>query len=324
MKAFVTGGTGFIGSHLVESLLKRGYSEVRCLVRSKPKWLAGVDMVPVHATLNDQAAIIEAVSDVDYVYHLGGVTRAPTWDTLYEGNVTATVKLLEAIRTANPSIRKVLVASTLAVIGRMSGHVADESTPRQPVSQYGRSKAAMEDALWARFGSTLPITIIRPSSVYGPRDRDVFTFFRTVSRGVCPILRGDDGLSLVHASDLVRGIMQAAESEAATGETYFLGSENVVSWAELRQSAVAALGRRALSVHIPRMLVRPMGAGSELLGRLMKTYPPLNREKALEILYAAKACSSAKAVREFGYRQQVPLAAGVKGTIAWYKSRNWL
>ena len=324
MKAFVTGGTGFIGSHLVESLLKRGYSEVRCLVRSKPKWLTGVDMVPVHATLNDQAAIIEAVSDVDYVYHLGGVTRAPTWDTLYEGNVTATVKLLEAIRTANPSIRKVLVASTLAVIGRMSGHVADESTPRQPVSQYGRSKAAMEDAVWSQSRSTLPITIIRPSSVYGPRDKDVYTFFQTVSRGVCPILRGDVGLSLVHAFDLVRGIIQAAESEATTGETYFLGSEEIVTWSELRQAALAALGRKTLSVHIPRMLVRPLGAGSELLGRLMNRYPPLNREKALEILYAAKACSSAKAFREFGYRQQVPLAAGVKETIAWYKSQNWL
>lgn len=320
----MTGGTGFIGSHLVESLLKRGYSEVRCLVRSKPKWLTGVDMMPVRATLNDQAAIIDAVSGVDYVYHLGGVTRAPTWDTLYEGNVTATLKLLEAIRKANPSVRKVLVTSTLAVIGRMSGHVADESTSCNPVSQYGRSKAAMEDAIWSQSRSTLPITIIRPSSVYGPRDKDVYTFFQTVSRGVCPILRGDVGLSLVHAFDLVRGIIQAAESEATTGETYFLGSEEIVTWSELRQAARAALGRKTLSVHIPRMLVRPLGAGSELLGRLMNRYPPLNREKALEILYAAKACSSAKAGREFGYRQQVPLAAGVKETIAWYKSQNWL
>lgn len=322
--AFVTGGTGFIGSHLAEALLKRGYSEVRCLVRSKPKWLTGVDVVPVHATLMDQSAILEAVSQVDYVYHLGGVTRARDWPALYDGNVTATLNLLQAVEQANPTVQRVLIASTLAVIGRMSGQTAEESTPRHPVSRYGQSKSAMEDAVWQRFGSTLPVTIIRPSSVYGPRDRDIFTFFQTVSRGICPILRSDEGLSLVHASDLVRGIIDAAESPVTSGETYFLGSENVVSWTDLRKAAVTALRRRALPVYIPRMLVKPLGRASEMLGNLASRYPPLNREKAREILYAAKMCSSAKARRDFGYYQRISLIEGVTKTIAWYKEQGWL
>ena len=326
--AFVTGGTGFIGSHLAESLLQCGYSEVRCLVRSKPKWLSGIDIIPVRATLMDQSAIIEAVSGVDYVYHLGGVTRATNWDALYDGNVLATRNLLNAIELANPSIKKVLITSTLAVIGRVddatADQIPDESTPRNPVSQYGLSKAVMEDVVWRQFGSKLPITIIRPSSVYGPRDRDIYTFFRTVSRGICPILRGDKGLSLVHASDLVQGIIAAAESKTAAGNTYFLGSRDVVSWAGLRTATLSALQRKAISVYLPRILVRPLGAASQFLGKLAGEYPPLNREKAREILYAAKTCSSVKARQDFGYLEDVTLAEGVAQTIAWYKTEGWL
>ena len=322
--AFVTGGTGFIGSHLVETLLKQGYTEVRCLVRTKPKWLADVDMVPVHATLGDKESILEAVTGVDYVYHLGGVTRAPTWEALYEGNVTATLNLLDAISIANPGIRKVCVMSTLAVIGQMSDTIADESTPLNPVSQYGRSKAAMEKALLAQFGSQLPVTVIRPPSVYGPRDLDVYTFFRTVNKGLCPILRGDPGISLVHVSDLVHGIIAATESDITAGETYFVGSDEVVTWHALRTAALVALKRKALTVHMPGILIKPLGALSELAGRLTGTYPPLNREKALEILYAAKQCSSAKARRDFGYQQQVPLKTGVQETIAWYQAHRKL
>ena len=322
--AFVTGGTGFIGSHLTEALLRRGYKEVRCLIRSKPKWLAGQDIVPVRATLMDQSAIAEAVADVDYVYHLGGVTRAPTWDALYEGNVTATLNLLRAVELANPSVRRVLITSTLAVVGRTSGRTADESTPRDPVSRYGQSKAAMEDAVWKQYGLRLPVTMIRPSSVYGPRDRDIYTFFQSVNRGICPMLRGDRGLSLVHASDLVRGIIDAAESPAASGETYFLGSDQRVSWSELRRAATTTLQRRAFPVYLPRTLVPFLGAASELLGRMLGRYPPLNREKTAEILHAAKICSSAKAGRDFGYHQKVPLRSGVAATVAWYRSKGWL
>ena len=320
--AFVTGGTGFIGSHLVESLLKRAYSEVRCLIRSKPKWLKGIDIVPVRATLMDRAAILDAVRDVDYVYHLGGVTRAPDWDALYEGNVTATLNLLEAIQSANSSIKKVCVTSTLAVVGQTDEPVPDETSALNPVSRYGRSKALMEEAIWHQFKDALPITIIRPSSVYGPREKDIYNFFETVSRGICPILRGDPGLSLVHAFDLVRGIIDATESESTFGETYFLGSDEVVTWAMLRAATLDALQRKALTVHMPRMLVRPLGAVSEIIGRISGNYPPLNREKAREILFTAKVCSSAKAQRDFGYQQQVSLQEGVKAAIDWYRVRG--
>jgi len=322
-KAFVTGGTGFVGSHLAESLLSCGYTEVRCLVRTRQKWLKGINIVPVRGTLRDHEMIQQAVKDVNFVYHLGGITRARTYEALQRGNVTDTLHLLDAISTANPGIRKVLITSTLAVVGPAPGGRADETTPLNPVSRYGRSKTEMEAALQDR-AETLPLVIVRPPSVYGPRDKDIYTFFKAVARGVCPILRHDPGMTLVHASDLVRGMIAAAESDATRGKTYFIGNDATVSWEALKKVTMDALGARALTLPVPRSLVLPLATVVEGLGTLMGRYPPLNREKGQELLRAAKICSSARAKEDFGYEPQVPLAQGVADTIAWYQTQGLL
>ena len=160
--AFVTGATGFVGSHLAESLLQRGYSEVRCLVRSQPKWLAGLDVTQIRGTLSDSTLIEQALEDVQYVFHLGAMTRARTWHELYSANVTSTMDLMTAIGNAAANVTKVCIASTLAVVGYADNVMADESTPCKPVSRYGRSKLAMEQAL---AGINLPMVMIRPSVV---------------------------------------------------------------------------------------------------------------------------------------------------------------
>lgn len=329
--AFVTGGTGFIGSHLVEELLRRGY-EVRCLVRNQLRWLEGFDIVPVRGSFAQIEVLWEAVRDVDVVFHIAGVTRARDWITFEQGNITATLNLLGAVLEANPNVRKVLIASSLAAVGYCPGGVATEESPLRPMSAYGRSKALMEQALRAPradgppFAERLPIVVVRPSAVYGPREADIYTFFRTVNRGLCPIVGSgrQTALSLVHVHDLVRGMVDAAESTATTGQTYFIGSEQFYSWREIRDATLKALGRRALTVYIPPILVEPIGTLVELAGRLMGTYPPLNREKAREIRHACKMCAVDKARRDFGYRQQISLEAGIQTTIDWYRQQGWL
>lgn len=318
--AFVTGGTGFIGSHLVESLMDHGYSEIRCLVRSEPKWLANLDIVQVHGHVGDDALIQGALQGVDHVFHIGAMTRARTWRTLYHANVTSTLTLIRAATLANVS--KVCVMSSLAVAGNTDQQIADESIPCCPISLYGKSKFQMEQALQ---GIDLPMVVLRPPVVYGPRDRDLLTFFAAIKRGLCVKPRNDLGVTLVHVKDVVRGIIESIESAQTTGETYYIGSKNTTTtWEELQNSAESALKKKSRMIHLPRHLIMPLGALSELTGSLFGSYPPLNREKAREILHATKQCSSTKAFEEFGYQSTITLNQGIKETIAWYQANDWL
>jgi len=330
--AFVTGGTGFIGSHLVEALLRRGYGEVRCLVRDRLKWLDGLDIVPVRGDLTDGDVLREAVRGVDYVYHVAGVTRSPHWSVFEQANVTAPLTLLRLVQAVNPGITKVLITSSLAAVGPSPTGIADEETPLNPISMYGRSKAEMERRLAtpADDGTVylrdLPVVVIRPPAVYGSREADIYTFFKTVNTGLCPMIGSgtEPELSLVHARDLIRGMIDAAESNATAGETYFLGSDEAYSWEQIKRATTAALGKKALTIPVPRTLVGPVGAVVEGISSLLGQYPPLNREKAREMLETTKMCSHAKAHRHFGYRQEVPLEEGVRETIAWYRQEGWL
>lgn len=323
--AFVTGGTGFIGSHLVEELHRRGYGEVRCLIRSESKWLAGLDIVEIHADLFDEEAISDAVKDVDYVYHVGGITRARDWRTFERINVDATMSLLEIVTRVNPDVKRMLVTSSLAAVGPCEDGVATEDSPLRPITRYGRSKALMEKRLESS-GSEVSRTIVRPPAVYGPRERDVFTFFRALSKGICPIVGSTEGpvLSLVHVGDVVKGMVDAAESPAAEGETYFIGSETFFSWSDVKQAATSALNRWALTIAVPPFLIGAVGTAVEFAGKVTGSYPPLNREKAREIRHACKMCSIEKAKRDFYYKQRVSLDEGIKETIGWYKKMGWL
>lgn len=331
-KAFVTGGTGFIGSHLVEELLQRGYSEVRCLVRTERKWLEGLDVTVVRGDLSSVEALWEGVAGVDYVYHVAGLTRAQDWEAFEQANIRATLNLLGAVRHANPDVERVLITSSLAAVGACEESVVDESSPLRPISQYGKSKAAMERALQEPmqdgtvYQDALPLTVVRPPAVYGPREADIYTFFKTVSKGLFPVIGSgtEKELSLVHVRDLARGIVDAAEHPETAGEIYFLGSEAFYSWQEVKEATTDALGRKALKLPVPRFLVKPVGAVVEAVSRLTGQYPPLNREKAREIREACLMCSVQKARRDFGYRQEVPLDEGIRETIAWYRKEGWL
>ncbi|MFV1980018.1 MAG: NAD-dependent epimerase/dehydratase family protein [Rhodothermia bacterium] len=323
--AFVTGGTGFVGSHLVEHLLANGYDQVKCLVRSDPKWLRGMSVELVKGDLSNLTALKNAVRGVEYVYHVGGLTRAKTLDELRHANVTGTLTLMRAVDEAAPYVRKILVMSSLSTVGQCDTDIADEDTPLRPISMYGQSKAEMEKELegWT---SRLPLTIVRPAAVYGPRESDIYTFFKAASRGFSAIVgQGrEPEVNLVYATDVARGAVEATESTETTGKIYFLGSERQYSWVELRDAVVEALGRRVFTINIPPSMVERVGGFVEKAAGLVGKYPPLNREKAREILDACKMCSVDRAKADFGYNQEISLEIGVRRTVAWYQDKGWL
>jgi len=325
-KVFVTGGTGFVGSHLVEELLQSG-DEVTCLVRNDHKWLGGLDVRIVQGELSDKDLLRENLVDVDYVYHVAALTRGDSWSDFQRANIDGTTALVEAAAVTNSKIKKVLLTSSLAVVGDSTKEIATESSSLSPISKYGRSKVEMEtkaSQLCEELG--VPYVIVRPPSVYGPRERDIFTFFKTAQRGVGPFIGSGDEpeISLVYVKDLVRGMIASAESTATAGKIYFLGGREAHSWKEVISATEAALGRRVRPLAIPQGLVQPIGGISELVGRFTEAYPPLNREKAKEILRACKMCSSDRAAKDFDYNPPTDILSGIRSTIAWYRQEGWL
>ncbi|MGC8652452.1 MAG: NAD-dependent epimerase/dehydratase family protein [Candidatus Kryptoniota bacterium] len=326
MKALVTGSTGFVGSHLVEKLLQRGY-EVRCFVRPDTR-LEYINNLPVeffHGDYSHNESLKRAVNGIDYVFHVGGVTKSKTKDGYFKGNYLSTVKLLEAILSENSSLRRFVLISSQAAVGPGDcDQPVNEETPCRPITTYGLSKLkAEEECLSVK--ERLPLTIIRPPAVYGPRDRDIFEFFNSANKHIIAISGfGRKILSLIHVYDLVEGITIAAENPRAVGQIYFIANSEIYDWDTIASITKEIIGKWAVRVHVPHPVIYTIAAISELVSRIRGRAALINFEKARDMVQKNWTCSPAKAERELGYRARLTIEEGIENTIRWYKQNNWM
>ncbi|HOT96503.1 MAG TPA: NAD-dependent epimerase/dehydratase family protein [bacterium] len=326
MKVLVTGSNGFIGSTLVQKLVAMGH-QVRCLVRrtSDRTWLQGLPVEYVEGDLNDAADLDRCVAEVDRVYHLAGVTKARDEAGYLRGNYAATCHLLEACRAAGRPDARFIYGSSQAAAGPsgVSGAVT-ESDPPQPISLYGKAKLRAEAAV-LEYARERFATIVRPPSVYGPRERDIFVYFKAVARGVL-LLPGDGSqrISLVHVDDLIDGILLAGETAQARGRVYFLSSDEPCDWRTFGAVIARALHKKPLVLHVPLGVMSPVAFFSVLGSRLTGKPALLNWDKVAEMRQHSWVCSNLRARDELGFRPQVGLEAGIAATAAWYQKEGWL
>lgn len=326
MLALVTGGTGFIGSHLVEKLLQKGYA-VRCLVRptSNLIWLKNLDIEFVYGDFFHEDSLKQALDNVEYIFHAAGVTKARTKQEYFLINTEATARLLRAAWKSNPSIKKFVHISSLAAVGpSLDGKPVNEETSRHPINTYGKSKMQAELECLA-YQDKLPITIIRPPAVYGQRDRDFLKFFRCVEYGILPIVSSSEAkLSLVHISDLVSGILLATEMGNATNQTYFIADENFYTWRELGGIAAEQFRKKIHTLYIPPWALYTVAFAVETVSAFQRKATLFNREKAKEALQEYWICDVGKAKQELGFQSQISIEKGIQQTIAWYRDKGWL
>lgn len=324
----VTGSTGFIGGRLVRSLVSEG-ERVRVLLRPESRREEPrEDVETVLAAYGDATALAAAVRGVDRIVHLAGVTRAADSAGYEEGNVFPVRSLLEAVREANPSLKRFLLVSSLAAAGPASEGIRGvrESDEPVPVSAYGRSKLRAE-RLCMQSSGQIPVTIVRPPAVYGPGDRDVLQVFRMLEKGVLVAAGNTDRqrFSMIHVDDLVRGIMAAARSTEASGRTYYITSSCSWSWEDVIEAARPSLGfRNLLRISLPSPLVFLLGTAVGAAGSIFGKPSIINRDKARELVQDYWVCDPEKAGTELGFTAVIPLAEGIGRTIDWYRSNNWM
>jgi len=326
MRILVTGGNGFVGSHLVEALLAQGH-QVRCLVRptSDLSFIASLPLEWVYGTLEDRESLERACRGVDAIYHFAGVTKAPDAATYFRVNAQGTRALLEACWRVNPGVQRFVYCSSQAAAGPADGlEPVDESCPPRPVSHYGRSKLAGEEAVRS-YAGRMPVVILRPASAYGPRERDILAYFRLVARGLKLLPGGGRRwLSLIYVGDLVRLALRVLDEERAVGQTYFACDGEIHDWEETIDTLAAALGKRPLRIVIPIPLLEAFAALGGMWAKLSKRPFLLNDQKVLEMKQRYWLCDASKARRELGFIPQVDLATGFAHTAHWYREHGWL
>ncbi len=324
--AFVTGGTGFIGSHLIDRLLSKGYT-VRALVRN-PKKLGFLKNLPIDIIEGDlfsDEALRNGIAGADYVYHVAGLVAAKSKEEFYRGNRDATRNMIEITAAVNPTVKKFIQISSQTAVGPGTGTTpVNEQTVPNPLTTYGKSKLAAEQEV-LKFRDVLPVTILRVSAVYGPRDTATFDYFKSASMGL-ELLIGfhDTYVSLVHSTDLITGIVLAGEKEVSAGQIYFLGSEQYYTWNEIGYVTKNVLGKKLLRVRVPKPAVFAIAGISEFFSRFKEKPSVLNYEKAYDLIQDNWCCDISKAKNELGYRQEVTLADGVQETIRWYIDHKWM
>lgn len=325
MKIMVTGGNGFVGSHLVEALLAEGH-DVRCLLRptSDRRWLEGLAYEEVTGSLDDEASLVRAVEGVEVVYHAAGATKARRPEELYRVNARGTANLAEACARRESPPRLIYVSSQAAAGPSPAGDCSSERAACRPVNAYGASKLEGEEEVRRR-GAAVPFVIIRPSAVYGPRDTEMLLFFKFVRRGIEPRLGWEDRyVSLCYIDDLVEGLRRAARAEGAVGETYFLAHEEVWEWRGVARAAAAAMGVKTFPVRVPKAVLFGAATLAELAASLGGGAATLTRERARAMWEERWVCDVTKAKRELDFVPQTGFAAGAKLTTAWYRGQGWL
>jgi nucleoside-diphosphate-sugar epimerase len=322
----VTGASGFVGSHLVDRLIKEGH-HVKCILRksSSRKWLDSKPVEIIDTGLFDRDKLKTILKDADYLFHVAGVVKAKHYQDYLNGNVETTRALLETVAEVNPRIKKVVIVSSLTACGpSINGITSTEETIEHPLTRYGKSKLEQEK-LAKSFMDRLPITLIRPPAVFGPRDTEIFLVFKTFKAGLMTLIGFDKKeLSLVYVEDLVNGIYLAAVSNKSDGQTYFIAAEEINNWIEVSGYLSKALGKKAINLHLPHFIVYSVAAIAQFFALFSSKAATFNIEKARDFVQNAWTCDVSKAKKELGYSQSISIEEAMIRTADWYKKEKWL
>lgn len=326
MRTLVTGAAGLLGGHVADLLLESGEGTVRVFARP------GEDVSRVERAggevyrgdLGDRASLESAVRGVDRVLHCAARTGPWGPSAEYEIANVHGLKMLVHVAVA-AGVKRLVHVSSITVHGNdVRGSVNEDAPFRVEPNPYSKTKVMGERLLREMIRNTgAPISIVRPGWIYGPRDRASFARFATMIRdGKMVIIgSGNNHVPLIHVRDVARGVILASEVAGAIGRTYLLVNDEPVTQRDYLNTIALELGVRSPSRHIPYRLAEALGATAETAGHFLhwQKPPPLMRY-GLQLAGGENQFNISRARRELGFSPQINLAAGVRDSVAWYRS----
>jgi nucleoside-diphosphate-sugar epimerase len=325
MKALVTGGSGFIGSHLIEALLKKNY-EVSCLVMENDdlSWIKDYKINFVKGDVTDKNTLYRAVKGVDYIYHLAAVIVTKRYEDYHKVNFNGTKNIVEACIESGVKIKRFLFVSSIAAAGPTEkDKIYNEEKEGAPISDYGRTKLEAEKYLKS-IDKKVPFSVVRLPLMYGPRDRGaIFSYFQAINKGV-KLFMGSGLANICFVRDAVNGMILAAENEIAAGKTYLVAQPGIFSREEIAGWIEKAVGRKAIALRIPFLVALISIPFFWIIGKLTGKPALFNMRNYNDLKYGYWKYSTEKIEKELGFKSEYNLESGTKITAEWYKKNKLL
>ena len=331
MKILITGASGFIGSFIVEEALKRGFETWAAIRKSSSKeYLQDERIHFIELNLSSKAQLIEQLRphQFDYVVHAAGVTKCLNKADFRRINTEGTKNLVDALLDLQMPLKRFVFLSSLSVFGAIKeqlpyDEIREDDTPK-PNTEYGRSKLEAERYIDS-IGSRLPYTILRPTGVYGPREKDYFMMAKSIKQHIdFAVGYQRQDITFVYVTDVVQAVFLALE-KGETGRKYFLSDGQVYQSTTFSDLIHEELGRPWwLRITAPVWVLRVVTFFGEYIGHMTGKVTALNNDKYNILRQRNWRCDIEPARRELGFEPKVQLKEGVKTTIQWYKDHKWL
>jgi nucleoside-diphosphate-sugar epimerase len=327
LKALVTGASGFIGGRLAERLATQEGVRVRAMIRNmkRANRLEKLPLEIVKADLVDLSSLREAIDGCDLVFHCAALVRE-TGDRneFYQINVQGTENILTA--SGDTGIKRFIHFSSVAVYGMDPPDRADETTPHQPCGNlYCDTKIAAEKAVWASYQEArLPIVVLRPANVYGPRSNPwTVRPIKLINSGQMMLINGGTGLcNYVYIDNLLDGTLSATKRDQSVGQVYLITDGTAVTWEEFFSYYARMAGKPKIR-SVPEWLAKAIGLSMEITSKLTGRPPKITRE-AVRYLTRKAQFSTGKARQELGYQPRFSLDEGMKLTEQWLREAGYL
>ncbi len=322
----ITGASGFLGYHIVKAAVEKGlvvFAAVR--KNSIIDQLKDLPIQYLYLNFEDVTDLSAQLTEnrIQYIVHAAGITKAIKQKAYNHVNATYTLNLANAAKKLPEGLKKFVFISSLAAVGPLSDvekKITEATTPN-PVTAYGRSKLLAEEHL---ANTEIPYTILRPTAIYGPRDKDIFIMVKTVSKGLDPYIGNFlQHLSFVHAADVAKLAIDALFINDAIG-IYNITDGNSYNRYQFSDITKKILNKKAVRFHIPMPLIKLLAFIMETTNGWLNKPSVLSREKLHELAAKNWICDIEKARQELHYMPIYNLQTGLEDSIKWYTKHKWI